>query len=150
MNEIRITINFPLVQAERIGLDHVARISTANEESQSKVAENLMVQHSAIKMLASRINLIMEYVNAVEAGELPFNHEILREAKAMTDRLPVLVSSEKFDPEFYTQYNDVALMTLMGTVHSGCNDIVTFINKFNMLYQRMGASSGRRIRGMYF
>ncbi len=40
--------------AERIGLDHVARISGASDEAQSKVAEHVLVQHSAIKMLASR------------------------------------------------------------------------------------------------
>lgn len=41
-------------EAERIGLDHVARITGSNEEEGSKVAEHLIVQHSAIKMLASR------------------------------------------------------------------------------------------------
>ncbi len=42
-------------EAERIGLDHVARISGATgDEAQSKVAEHVLVQHSAIKMLASR------------------------------------------------------------------------------------------------
>ena len=42
-------------EAERIGLDHVARISGASDDdARSKVAEHVLVQHSAIKMLASR------------------------------------------------------------------------------------------------
>lgn len=33
------------------------------------VAEHLIAQHSAIKMLHSRVKVILEYVKAVEAGE---------------------------------------------------------------------------------
>merc|ERR1712061_537765 len=76
-------------EAERIGLDHVARISSGNDD-QSRVSEHLMVQHSAIKMLSSRVALIRDYVKAVESGELPLNHDIIREAQALASRLPVL------------------------------------------------------------
>ena len=147
---IKLTYELATEDSERIGLDHVARITSTTEVGHSKVSENLMVQHSAIKMLASRIDIILEYVRAVQKGELPFNHEILREAKALADRLPCcLESSERFRPEFYTQCNDVALMTLMGTIHKSCNDLVQFVNKFNVLHQRQ-ASSGRRMRGIFF
>lgn len=119
------------------------------------VAEHLIAQHSAIKMLHSRVKIILEYVKAVEsgewnetkhvekvwaqlflntmfplnhqeasrtdahhykplfvpvstsfytlasiAGEVPFNHEILREANALCHRLPVL-STTKFKTDFY-------------------------------------------------
>lgn len=40
------------------------------------VAEHLIAQHSAIKMLHSRVKIILEYVKAVEAGKRtagPFN-----------------------------------------------------------------------------
>lgn len=33
------------------------------------VAEHLIAQHSAIKMLHSRVKIILEYVKAVETGE---------------------------------------------------------------------------------
>lgn len=33
------------------------------------VAEHLIAQHSAIKMLHSRVKVILEYVKAVQAGE---------------------------------------------------------------------------------
>merc|ERR1719361_658283 len=146
---IKLAYELATEDSERIGLDHVARISSTNEATQSKVSENLMVRHSAIKMLASRIDIILEYVRAVQNNELPFNHEILREAKALADRLPILESNERFSPEFYTQCNDVALMTLMGTIHKSCNDLVQFVNKFNVLHQRQ-ASGGRRMRGIFF
>lgn len=46
-------------EAERIGLDHVARISAGTDDRQSKVAEHVAMHHSAIKMLASRLEGII-------------------------------------------------------------------------------------------
>lgn len=88
-------------------------------------------------MLHSRVKLILEYVKASEAGrrgvslalsfpgevtipilmqslfvplgEVPFNHEILREAYALCHCLPVL-STDKFKTDFY----DVSVKPRMG------------------------------------
>lgn len=142
---VKLQYSLKTEEAERIGLDHVARI-TQNDETQSKVAEHVGVQHSAIKMLYSRVRIILEYVKAVEAGSLPYNHEIMRQAKALADRLPVL-ENERFEPDFYTQCNDAALLAYLGSVMKSCNNLNQFINKFNVLYQRQGA---RRMRGIFF
>lgn len=64
------------------------------------VAEHLIAQHSAIKMLHSRVKLVLRYVQAVESGELKGNHEVLRAACSLSHRLPVLNSS-KFKADFY-------------------------------------------------
>ena len=151
-NKLKPKIAFLVIcfvfQAERIGLDHVARISGGNDEIQSRVSEHLMVQHSAIKMLASRVALIRDYVKAVESGELPLNHDIIREAQALASRLPVL-HADHFQPQFYTQCNDAALMTLMGSIQKSCNNLMHFIHKYNILHQRQ-VVSGRRMRGLFF
>lgn len=65
------------------------------------VAEHLNAQHSAIKMLHSRVKLILSYIKAIENGTLPPNNEILREAYALSQRLPVIQSSA-FKEEYYT------------------------------------------------
>lgn len=65
------------------------------------VAEHLIAQHSAIKMLHSRVKLILAYIKAIENGTLPANSEILREAYALSQRLPVIQSSA-FKEEYYT------------------------------------------------
>uniref|UniRef100_A0A6Q2WZF8 COP9 signalosome complex subunit 6 n=1 Tax=Esox lucius TaxID=8010 RepID=A0A6Q2WZF8_ESOLU len=134
-------------EAERIGVDHVARMTATGTGENSTVAEHLIAQHSAIKMLHSRVKVILEYVKAVEAGEVPFNHEILREANALCHRLPVL-STIKFKTDFYDQCNDVGLMAYLGTITKTCNSMNQFINKFNVLYDRQGI--GRRMRGLFF
>ncbi|XP_018336627.1 COP9 signalosome complex subunit 6 [Agrilus planipennis] len=134
-------------EAERIGVDHVARMSSSDAGENSLVAEHLTAQHSAIKMLHSRVKLVLEYMKAVQAGILPPNHEILREAYSLCHRLPV-VQSPRFRQDFYNQCNDVGLMTYLGTLTKGCNDLYQFVTKFNILYDRQGV--GRRIRGLFF
>lgn len=64
------------------------------------VAEHLTAQHSAIKMLHSRVKLVLRYVQAVQNGELKGNHEVLRAACSLSHRLPVL-NNPKFRADFY-------------------------------------------------
>lgn len=70
------------------------------DEFFSTVSEHLSAQHSAIKMLHSRVKLILDYVKAVQKGEAPVNHDALRLAYSMCHRLPV-IQPERFRPDFY-------------------------------------------------
>ncbi|XP_063044958.1 COP9 signalosome complex subunit 6-like isoform X2 [Engraulis encrasicolus] len=142
----QLTYTLATEEAERIGVDHVARM-TATGTGENSTAEHLVAQHSAIKMLHSRVRVILDYVRAVEAGEVPRNGEILRDAKALCHRLPVL-NTLKFKTDFYDQCNDVGLMAYLGTITKSCNSMNQFINKFNVLYDRQGI--GRRMRGLFF
>ncbi|KAK3920454.1 COP9 signalosome complex subunit 6 [Frankliniella fusca] len=144
---VQIPYTLATEEAERIGVDHVARMSSNETGESSLVAEHLSAQHSAIKMLHSRVRLVLQYVKAVESGQLPVNHEILREAFSLSNRLPVL-QSPKFKGDFYNQCNDVALMTYLGALTKCCNDINQYVNKFNVMYDRAGL--GRRMRGLFF
>lgn len=63
-----LTYTLATEEAERIGVDHVARMTATGSGENSTVAEHLIAQHSAIKMLHSRVKLILEYVKASEAG----------------------------------------------------------------------------------
>ncbi|XP_055319495.1 COP9 signalosome complex subunit 6 isoform X1 [Sitodiplosis mosellana] len=143
---VNLTYTLATEEAERIGVDHVVRTSTHENGGKSAVAEHLIAQHSAIKMLHSRVKLILAYIKAIEGGTLPANSEILREAYALSQRLPVIQSST-FKEEYYTQSNDVGLITFLGTLTKGCNDINHFVNKFNVLYDRQGRG---RMRGLFF
>ena len=59
---VKLPYTLATEEAERIGLDHVARIVSGGESSSSKTADQLTAQHSAIKMLAGRVKLILQYV----------------------------------------------------------------------------------------
>ena len=51
-------------------------------------------------MLYNRVKSILEYVRAVKAGDVPINHEIMRDCKSLCQRLPVLDSSQ-FQEDFF-------------------------------------------------
>jgi COP9 signalosome complex subunit 6 len=147
-----VEISYTLVteEAERIGLDHMVRLSATQQGGDnacSVVAEHLRCQLNAVKMLRDRVRLILDYVRDTQNGSIPWNHEILREAFNLCHRLPVL-SSPKYSQEFYNQCNDVALMTYLGMLTKGSNSMNQFVNKFNVLYDRQGM--GRRMRGLFF
>jgi len=144
---VELSYTLATEEAERIGLDHVARMTSNETGESSLVAEHLQAQHNAIKMLHSRVKLVLDYVKAIQSGQVERNHEILREAHSLVHRLPVL-NSNKFKGDFYNQCNDVGLMTYLGTITKGCNSINQFVNKFNVLYDRQGM--GRRMRGLFF
>ncbi|GFR80517.1 COP9 signalosome complex subunit 6 [Elysia marginata] len=132
-------------EAERIGVDHVARLSVA-DTGDSSTAEHLVAQHSSIKMLHNRIKVILAYIKAAQNGEVAKNHDVLREAYSLCYRLPVL-SSQRFNEDYFTQCNDVCLMAYLGAMTKGSNTMNQFLNKFNVLYDK---GMGRRIRGLFF
>ncbi|EFX74250.1 hypothetical protein DAPPUDRAFT_307349 [Daphnia pulex] len=145
---VELTYTLATEEAERIGVDHVARMASGDSAESSQVAEQLQAQHNAVKMLANRVRLILEYIRAMERGEVPKSHEVLREAKSLTHRLPVL-NSEIFQEEYYTQYNDVLLQTYLASITKACHDLHQFVTKFNVLCDRQGIM-GRRMRGLFF
>nr|SVE75850.1 EOG090X08T4 [Daphnia hispanica] len=145
---VELSYTLATEEAERIGVDHVARMASGDSNESSQVAEQLQAQHNAVKMLANRVRLILEYIRAMERGEVPKSHEVLREAKSLTHRLPVL-NSEIFQEEYYTQYNDVLLQTYLASITKACHDLHQFVTKFNILCDRQGIM-GRRMRGLFF
>ncbi|RVE49422.1 hypothetical protein evm_005934 [Chilo suppressalis] len=142
-----LTYTLAAEEAERIGVDHVARVSSGEAALNSLVAEHLTAQRSAIKMLVSRVRAVLATVRAIRDGTLPPRPALLREARALSNRLPLL-TSQQFRTHFYNQCNDVALMTYLGTITKGCNAINQLVNRFNVLYDRQGM--GRRMRGLFF
>lgn len=143
----RVPYSLATEDAERIGVDHVARASVAGASKASVVAEQLSAQHGAVKMLHSRVRVILDYLRAVQAGDLPKNHEVLREVSSLCAQLPVL-DRASFQSEFYCQTNDVLLMCYLATITKGIATASEFVAKVNVVYDRHGI--GRRTRGLLF
>ena len=97
---VPLTYNLTTEEAERIGIDHIARVSTNSASSGSSIADQLSAQYCTIKMLYSRVKIIVNYLKAVQRKELNENHDILREIYALRHRLPV-VQTDQFKQEFF-------------------------------------------------
>jgi len=64
----------------------------------------------------------------MERGEVPKSHDVLREAKSLTHRLPVL-NSEIFQEEYYTVNNHILILFwracyLYGRIYIICVDFI--------------------------
>ena len=68
-------------------------------------------------MLLSRVKLILDYVKAVEKGEVPVCHDALRLAYSLCRRLPVM-KPDRFKTEFYevwsSQFNWSLVFQIFG------------------------------------
>jgi len=75
---VELTYTLSTEDAERIGVDHVARMSTNDAQENSLVAETLTVQFNAIKMLHSRVKMLLQYLKEVKKSDESVNNELLR------------------------------------------------------------------------
>lgn len=104
---IKLEYTLATDEAERIGVDHIAKHSTDSTSSsssnmiQSTVAEHLNAQYSAITLLYNRIKVICEYVKDVKSGRVKKNNDILREIQSLCHRLPIM-NTPNFYKDFYT------------------------------------------------
>ena len=66
---VELSYTLATEEAERIGVDHIARVSNSDQlTSVSTVSEHLTAQHSSIKMLHSRIRIILQYIKDMQQG----------------------------------------------------------------------------------
>jgi len=87
-------------------------------------SEHLNSQHNSIEMLHSRIMLLLNYVKAVQNGDLPSDHEILRATHALCRRLPVL-SSEKLKEDLHDVRSVVLFLLFYACVLYTCGASIT-------------------------
>jgi COP9 signalosome complex subunit 6 len=85
-------------EAERVGVDHIAKETVASGGQTSVVTDHLTAHYGAIKMLYTRVRLVVDYLKAVQKGVVPKNQAILREISNLCHQLPILTSPD-FTPE---------------------------------------------------
>jgi len=113
------------VEAERIGVDHIAKTSTA--EGSSQLVVHIAGIQGAMKMLYSRIQIICEYLKNVEAGKTPFDPEIMRKIGVLRDLIPVAMSPD-FEKRFFVEYNDVMLLSYLSILTEGLQHLNVMVD----------------------
>jgi len=69
---IEVTYTLVTEEAERIGVDHVARLSSAGSPDVSQVSEHIQMQKNAVKMLHSQLCLIFFFSLVISHTDLIF------------------------------------------------------------------------------
>jgi len=144
---VKVPYTLATEDAERIGVDHVARMAGTDLSGKSVVSEHLSPQYNAIQMLHGQVKQVLKYIVAVEAGEIEKDHQILREAYSLIHRLP-LMNTKQFDDEFLTQCNDVNLIVYLGVITKCSDTFNKFLLKYNPISEKK--SAGRCRRGLVF
>mmetsp|Transcript_3729 Transcript_3729/g.13352 ORF Transcript_3729/g.13352 Transcript_3729/m.13352 type:complete len:331 (-) Transcript_3729:984-1976(-) len=138
----KATYTIETAEAERIAVDHAARIVSGSGGAGSSAADSrseltsqhtahLAGAHGAVRMLASRVRVLHEYVELVRAGQLPYDHALLRDISSLTRRLPAM-NSDQFQQDFLTDYNDTLLVTYLASITKGTSAVNELVEKFNV------------------
>ena len=128
-----IEISYTLIteEAERIGIDHVARYSVTDGTSDTSiVSDQIAIQYNAIRLLYQRMLVLLEYVRAIKQGQLERNDDLLREIASLCQRLPIINTDDNnnqtFREDFDIQQSDVALLALLAC----CTQEISTLNDY--------------------
>lgn len=140
---VRSSYTIETVEAERISVDHVAHLKPSDGGSAAtQLAAHLTGIHSAIKMLHSRIKVLLHYLLAMQKGDVPCENSLLRQVSSLLRRLPA-IESGKFQDDFLMEYNDTVLISYLAMLTNCSSAMNELVDKFNTAYDRHSRRGGR-------
>jgi len=125
-------------EAERIAVDHVAKISPSGGQGEgSLLSAHMLGVYNAITMLSMRNKVLLSFLEATKNGKIPKDQGILRRIASLCNQLPA-IDTEQFKHDFINEYNDALLITYLATITKGTNATNELIEKFNATYEKHG------------
>jgi len=140
---VKVPYKIETGEAERISVDHIARITTLGSGTGSSLNAHMTAVQNAIVMLNQRIKILLVYLEATRSGKIQPDHGLLRRIASLVNQLPV-IDTQQFQQEFINEYNDSLMVTYLASMTKGANNINEMIDKFNATYDR-----GSRRRGFF-
>jgi len=138
---VKVSYKIETGEAERIGVDQVARITPGGGGSGSNLTAHLLGVHNAISMLNVRVKLLLRYLESVKSGSIPADHGTLRRVASLCNQLPA-TDTPQFKQDFINEYNDALMITYLASITKGTNGINDLIDKFNITYDRQSRRRG--------
>jgi len=133
---VRVPFKIETGDAERIAVDHVAKISpTGNTQGGSQMTSQLVGIYNSIDMLYMRIKLLLQFLEATKSGKIPRDHGLLRRIGSLCRQLPA-VDTNSFKIDFLNEYNDTLLIAYLASITKGTNATNDLIDKFNSGYEK--------------
>ncbi|MBW0490626.1 hypothetical protein O181_030341 [Austropuccinia psidii MF-1] len=123
-------------EAERIAVDYVTKPNVGGKEN--GLLANLITQRNAIKMLHSKLGVIVSYLQQFnspeqtnsEALQSKFDHELLRELSSLVTCLPNPTENPFFKNEFMTESNDGLLTSYLSAQSKTLNQTNQLIDRY--------------------
>lgn len=129
------------VEAERISVDHVARMSREQSSQAGQYVAHLAGVASAVEMLHSRVDALLRYLRDVDEGRTPPDHAVLRAAATLVKQLPA-AEAEHFRANFQAEFNDTLLMNSLAAVTKGTAELDAYADRFNAAYDKHSRRRG--------
>jgi len=133
-------------EAERVTVVHCAKVVTDDDKSASAVTPNFTTLSKAITMLNLRIKVLLQFLKDHKDGKVKAEQRVLRDIKALVNRLPTMDSGE-FKTDFLYEYNDALLITYLTTITKGSSMINEVMDKFNLTYASSRRGGGPMMMG---
>jgi len=132
---VKVPYRIQTGEAERIGVDHVARVTPTGGAEGSQLTTHLMSLHNAVKMLSARVKTLHAFCAAINEGKVAPDHGILRQIASLCNVLPA-IDTGVFSEDFLKEYNDVLLVTYLASITKGTSAINELVEKYNITYER--------------
>jgi len=133
---VKVPYKIETGEAERIAVDHVARITPTGSHGQgSMLAPHLLGVHNAIHMLSMRVKILLQYLESVKSGKAPRDPGLLRRIASLCNQLPA-IDSPTFRADFLNEYNDALMIAYLASITKGTSVANDLIDKFNASHER--------------
>lgn len=142
---VRAAYSIETSDAERIGVDQVARILPSGKATGSEqLSAQLVSIHSAIKMLAERLRVIhgaMGRLGTEGAEGAAYPHSLVRKLSSLINGLPAC-DTDGFNREYLVEYSDTLLTLYLAAMTRGTHAANEVVDKFTLAYDKAGRRRG--------
>jgi len=128
-------------EAERISVDHIAHLSSGGGGAGSQLTAHLLGMQNAVKMLNSKIKVLVQFLEAIDRGQIPMDHGVLRQIAGLCNLLPA-IDTATFKEEFINEYNDALLVTYLASITKGTSITNDLVDRYNTAYDRHSRRRG--------
>jgi len=129
--------------AERVATDHVMRNKDIATKG-SQIVPQFDELKNAMVSLQQRIELLIDYLNAVESKKVAPNREVLELIQGVINRLPTM-NSEKFREDFSTELSTGMIMTYLAAMTKAAAKVN---DSFDLYELTSDGGRGSRARAM--
>lgn len=130
-----ITVKVASTDAEKIGIDHIARVVPQGGSASMQLTAHLGGVHGAIGKLAEGVQCICGYLQGVKSGAIPKDQALLRQVQSLCNRLRVC-KTEDSQEQLLQDYNDVLLAAYLSQITKSCDKANELVEKFNTVHEK--------------
>jgi hypothetical protein len=116
---------------EKIAIDQVSKFLPSNGKTPLEVQnQSLLI---SLNTLDRKTSILLKALNAMKSGEIPMDHDLLRNSAKLVESLPVMNSS-KFQKAFNNDIMDTKMIEYLAASTKTTSDLVNITDLFSSIY----------------